>query len=351
MLKNLPPTKDVETKRVLKKAILANRALAKLNGVAKIIPNSQILINSLVMQEAKDSSEIENIVTTHDELYRASVESAALSSNTKEVQNYSKALLHGFELVKSNRLLLKKYIVEIQKILEQNDAGIRRQAGTTLKNEQTGEVVYAPPQDFETIDLLMSELERYMNEPNELDPLVNMAMIHYQFESIHPFYDGNGRTGRIVNILYLIQQELLDLPILYLSSYIIKTKSDYYKLLHEVRTKDNWEEWILYMLEGVEVTALATIELINNIDQLMEKIKEVIQNRLPKIYSKDLVEVLHMHPVTKIEFLVDILGLHRETASKYLKELEGIGVVQSLKIGKTKYFVNVELFALLKKSL
>jgi len=351
MLKNLPPKTEIETKKVLKKAIQANRALAKLNGVAKIIPNSKILINSLVMQEAKDSSEIENIATTHDELYRANVDGSNLSNNTKEVHSYSKALLLGFDLVQEHELLLKKHIVQIQRELEQNEAGIRRQGGTVLKNEQTGEIIYTPPQEFETVDRLMTELEKYMNEPNELDPLVNMAMIHYQFESIHPFYDGNGRTGRIVNILYLIQQELLELPILYLSSYIIKTKSDYYRLLNEVRTKDNWEEWILYMLEGIEVTALATIELINGISTLMEQIKETIQTELPKIYSKDLVEILHMHPFTKIEFLVDILGLHRETASKYLKELERIGVVQSLKIGKTKYFVNVHLFQLLKKNI
>ncbi|SFV70050.1 MloA protein, putative [hydrothermal vent metagenome] len=209
--------------------------MAKLNGVAKIIPNSQILINSLVLQEAKDSSEIENIITTHDELYRASVDISNISNETKEVQNYSKALLLGYNLVKDNELLLKKYIVAIQKELEQNDAGIRRQSGTVLKNEQTDEVIYTPPQEFELIDRLMSDLERYINEPNDIDPLINMAIIHYQFESIHPFYDGNGRTGRIINILYLILNDLLDIPILYLSRYIIKNKADYYRLLQEVR--------------------------------------------------------------------------------------------------------------------
>ena len=235
MLKPLPPKTNLETKKILKKAIQANRALAKLNGVAKIIPNSQILINSLVLQEAKDSSEIENIITTHDELYRASVDISNISNETKEVQNYSKALLLGYNLVKDNELLLKKYIVAIQKELEQNDAGIRRQSGTVLKNEQTDEVIYTPPQEFELIDRLMSDLERYINEPNDIDPLINMAIIHYQFESIHPFYDGNGRTGRIINILYLILNDLLDIPILYLSRYIIKNKADYYRLLQEVR--------------------------------------------------------------------------------------------------------------------
>jgi Fic family protein len=351
VLENLPPKTDLETKKILKKAIQANRALAKLNGVAKIIPNSQILINSLVLQEAKDSSEIENIITTHDELYRASVDMNNISHATKEVQNYSKALLLGYELVTDNKLLLKKYIVEIQKELEQNDAGIRRQSGTVLKNEQTGEVIFTPPQEFEVIDRLMSDLERYINESNDIDPLINMAIIHHQFESIHPFYDGNGRTGRIINILYLMLNDLLDIPILYLSRYIINNKADYYRLLQEVRTEDKWEEWILYMLDGVEVTSLETIELINGIKRLMDESKEEIKEKLPKIYSKDLVEILHMHPYTKIDFLVNILGLHRETASKYLKSLEQIGILESIKIGKSKFFINTKLYKLLKKGL
>lgn len=200
--KNLPLKQTIETPITLKKAISANRALAKLNGVAKIIPNSNILINSLVLQEAKDSSEIENIITTHDELFRAELDISDITNEAKEVQNYRQALLRGYELVKDNQLLLKKYIIEIQQELEQNDAGVRRQSGTVLKNAATGEVVFTPPQDYETIQELLDNLEHYINEENEIDPLINMAIIHYQFESIHPFYDGNGRTGRIVNILY-----------------------------------------------------------------------------------------------------------------------------------------------------
>jgi len=216
---NLPLTKDVETKEILKKSISSNRALAKLNGIAKIIPNSNILINSLALQEAKDSSEIENIITTHDELYKASLDIKNLSHATKEVQNYKNALLKGFRLINDNKLLLKKYIVEIQKELEQNDAGVRKQSGTNLANAKTGEVIFTPPQKFEDIEKLLANLEKYINEPNDIDPLINMAIIHYQFETIHPFYDGNGRTGRIINILYLILNELLDIPILYLSSH------------------------------------------------------------------------------------------------------------------------------------
>jgi Fic family protein len=341
----LPIDREFETKAILKKSISANSALAKLGGVAKIIPKQSILINSLVLQEAKDSSEIENIVTTHDELYRAEVDTAQ-SKETKEVQNYREALLKGFAEVKEHELLLKKHIIEIQKELEQNHAGVRRQAGTDLKNTKTGEVVFKPPQSYSVIEGLLSNLEKYINEPNDIDPLINMAIIHYQFETIHPFYDGNGRTGRIINVLYLILNKLLDIPILYLSRYIIKHKADYYRLLQEVRTDDKWEEWIGFMLDGVEQTALDTITLINAIKDLMDEYKTLLKEKLPKIYSKDLLEVLFQHPYTKIEFLVDQLGISRQTASKYLNELEKIGILNSMMIGRNKYFINVKLYNL-----
>jgi len=350
-LANLPLITSPETQKVLKKAISANRALAKLNGTAKIIPNQNILINALVLQEAKDSSEIENIITTHDELFRAGLDIESVTNETKEVQHYREALIEGYEIVEKQGLLLKRDIVEIQGILEQNDAGVRRQSGTVLRNMATGEMVFEPPQDYETIQVLLTNLEQYINEPNDIDPLVNMAMIHYQFESIHPFYDGNGRTGRIINILYLILKGLLDVPILYLSSYIIQNKADYYRLLQEVRTEDKMEEWILYMLDGVEQTSLGTIEHINDIYALMGQTKEKIKTELPKIYSKDLVEILFMHPYTKIEFLISGLGLHRDTASKYLRELERIDILESIKIGRSKFFVNKQLFHILKKGI
>ena len=350
-LNRLPLPQEIETQKVLKKAISANRALANLNGVARIIPNSSILINSLVLQEAKDSSEIENIITTHDELYRANLDMESVTNEAKEVQNYKEALLRGFSLVSDTKLLLKKHIIEIQEILEQNDAGIRKQAGTNLKNAQTGEVIYTPPQDYETIQELLTNLEIYINEPNDIDSLINMAIIHHQFESIHPFYDGNGRTGRIINILYLILKDLLDIPVLYLSRYIITHKADYYRLLQEVRTEDKWEEWILYILEAVEQTSLETIELINSISDLMIKIQDKISQELPKIYSKDLVEILFMHPYTKIDFLVDRLNITRKTASKYLNELENIGILENIQIKNSKFFINIELFNLLRKGI
>ena len=349
--KNLPLPKALESTKVLKKTISANRALARLNGVAKIIPNQAILINSLVLQEAKDSSEIENIITTHDELYRASLNISDVTNEAKEVQNYSHALIKGYELVKENQLLLKKYIIEIQQKLEQNNAGVRKQSGTNLKNAKTGEVVFTPPQDYETIQKLLDNLEQFINEPSDVDPLVNMAIIHYQFETIHPFYDGNGRTGRIINILYLILKDLLDIPILYLSRYIIQNKSDYYKLLQEVRTEDKMEEWIVYMLEGVEQTSIQTVELIENIYELMEETTQELKNKLPNIYSKDLIEILFTHPYTKIDFLVNRLSVTRKTASSYLKQLESIKIVNSVKIGRSKYFINIKLFKLLQKGI
>ena len=346
---NLPLDIDIETKAILKKSILANKALAKLNGVAKIIPNQAILINSLILQEAKDSSEIENIITTHDELYQSSLDISNISHATKEVQSYSRALLKGFDLVKETSLLLTRHIVDIQQELEGNVAGIRKQSGTVLKNQATGEVIHTPPQEETTIRKLLDNLEQYINTNDGIDPLIKMAIIHYQFETIHPFYDGNGRTGRIINILYLVLNELLDLPILYLSSYIIKHKADYYRLLQEVRTKGSWEEWIIYMLEGIEQTATKQVQLINDIKELMDNTKEKLKSELPKIYSKDLLEVLFIHPYTKIDMLVDNLELHRDTASKHLKAMEKIGILNSVQIKNTRFYVNVKLFELLQK--
>ena len=349
-LSKLPLNKEIETKQVLKKIVSANRALAELKGAAKSIPNQSILINALSLQEAKDSSEIENIVTTHDELYRATVSTSNVSHNTKEVQRYREALYKGFSLVQENQLLLKKHIVEIQQVLEDNNAGIRTQSGTQLKNDKTGEVIYTPPQNHQDIQDLMDNLEQYINsdDMDDYDTLVKMAIIHYQFESIHPFYDGNGRTGRIINILYLMLNGLLELPVLYLSSYIINNKSDYYRLLNEVRTKDSWEEWVLYMLDGIEQTSKESIKLIEAINQTMKDTKQIFKTSLPKIYSKDLLELLFKHPYTKISFLVDELGITRKTATAHLRAMEDINILDSMKVGRDVYFVNKSLFALLQ---
>jgi len=350
MLEFLPVKQDLETKEILKKSISANRALAILNETAKSVPNRFILINALTLQEAKDSSEIENIITTHDELYKAGLDLKSATKEAKEVKDYQSALLQGVDLI-NNGILSINDIVKIQGILENNNAGIRTQAGTQLKNDRTGEVIYEPPQQHQEIVKLLTNLEKYINQENDLDSLINMAIIHYQFEAIHPFYDGNGRTGRIINILYLMLNGLLDLPVLYLSGYIIKNKARYYQLLQEIHTKNNWENWTLYMLDGVEQTATETTLLINDIVTLMDRTKSIIKNKLPKIYSKDLIEILFNHPYTKIDFLVDGLNIHRDTASRYLKEIEGLGILQSIKIKNSKFFINPALIERLKKGI
>jgi len=348
-MNKLPLKKDIETKKVLKKCISANKALSLLNGVANIIPNQYVLISSLIFKEAKSSSEIENIVTTNDELFKAEIE-LEVSIETKEVQRYKKALLKGYELLKRDNLLLIKHLVELQSIIVDNNAGIRKQAGTTLKNSK-GEVVYTPPQSYDEIVELLRNLEEYINndELEDYDYLVKMAIIHFQFESIHPFYDGNGRTGRILNVLYLVYKELLNLPILYISDYIIRNKNEYYQLLSVLHKENRWEDYILFMLNAVEDTANKTIQTIKDIKNLMDKQAEIMQTKLPKIYSKELLELLFINPYTKIEFLEKHLNISRQTASKYLKQLTDIGILKEQKKGKNKYYINKEFFELLSR--
>jgi len=342
----LPLGFDIESKKVLKKAVEAAQYLAELKGTVRTIPNEAILINTLVLQEAKDSSAIENIITTHDELFKAELFAEQVQSwETKEVMSYATALKHGFKLVQDNGFLSNKFICEIQAILEDNKAGFRKLPGTSIKNTATGEVLHTPPQDYDTIVSLKANLENYMNDHalDDVDPLIKMAIIHYQFESIHPFYDGNGRTGRIINILYLFLNGLLDLPILYLSRYIIQHKPDYYRLLQEVRDTGNWEEWILFMLDSISKTAKGTIELINDIRLLMAEYKLAIRDRLPKIYSKDLLETLFKHPYTKIEHVENDLQVSYLTARTYLDKLAESGFLDKQKIGKSNFYINIGL--------
>lgn len=345
----LPPKVDLETKAVLKKLIQAHAALAELKGVASTIPNENILINTLVLQEAKDSSAIENIITTHDELFKLDLDLQFIKNiAAKEVQNYATALKTGFELIKQQPIINHKCILEIHQALEQNNAGYRRLSGTTLKNAQTGEVVYTPPQTYNEIIELMNNLLEYINiNDDDIDALVKMAVIHFQFESIHPFYDGNGRTGRILNILYLVVTGYLKLPILYLSRYIIKNKAGYYNGLQAVRDNNAWELWLLYMLEGVKQTAQETIILINNIKALMQSYKYYIRSTY-SFYSQDLLNNLFKHPYTKIEFLQEDLGVSRQTASKYLNLLaeDEKNILEKVAIGKSHYFINTQLFHL-----
>ncbi|MCY3689799.1 MAG: Fic family protein [Gammaproteobacteria bacterium] len=345
----LPPDAQLETVKILKKLPSVHRYLAELKGEAKTIPNEQILINTLTLQEAKASSEIENIITTHDELYKATLfPDYFLNPAAKEVSRYVTALKTGFNLIRQDRMLTVNRILQIHRELEQNDSGLRKLPGTVLRNEQSGEVVYTPPQDLAEIVDLMSNLEQFINDPDfcDADPLVKMAVIHYQFESIHPFYDGNGRTGRIINILYLVIQRLLDIPVLYLSRYIIEHKSEYYALLQSTRETGDWEDWILFMLIGIETTAIQTLITINNIGMAMLEFKQGIRSKLPKIYSQDLLNNLFRHPYTKIESIQQDLAVTRPTATKYLNQLIKHGFLEKHKIGRYNYYVNRRLFDL-----
>lgn len=350
-LSELPLKIDIETKTVLKSLPSAHAALAELKGIASTIPNQNILINTLGLQEAKDSSAIENIITTHDDLYKSELSLDSLKSiEAKEVQNYISALKKGFELVKEKKLITNNIIIEIQRELEKNDAGFRKLPGTSLKSSASGEMIYTPPQDTGEINRLMSNLEMFINiqSISDHDPLVKMAIIHYQFESIHPFYDGNGRTGRILNILYLILEGLQNLPILYLSNYIIQHKSDYYRLLQQVRDNENWEEWLLFIIHGIEKTSKDTIDLIIQIRELMLEFKFKLRDNY-KFYSQDLLNNLFKHPYTKIEFIVNDLNVSRITAANYLNKLADDSLLRKQKIGTGNYYINEKLFNLLAK--
>ncbi|MGF1669115.1 MAG: Fic family protein [Balneolaceae bacterium] len=346
----MPPDINVETPCVLKKALEAQQYLSELKGISQSIPNQAILLNTLPIQEAKDSSEIENIVTTSDALYKADVEKEKkIDQTTKEVQRYVLALHDGFARIKKDGLLRISDILAIQQILEDNDAGVRSLPGTKLSNPSTGEVVFVPPQHKAAILKALDNLEKYINddEVSNVHPLIKMAIIHVQFESIHPFYDGNGRTGRIINMLYLVQKGLLDLPVLYLSRYIVKNKPEYYRLLQRVRSHNEWEKWILYMLEGVKQTSIGTIKDIKNIREEMMGTKHKIRNQF-SFYSQDLINHIFRHPYTKINHLKDDLRVSRPTATKYLDELSDAGFLTKVKQGRDNYFINSKLLEILR---
>ena len=345
----LPLPIDLETKSVLRQLNLANKKLAELKGIALTIPNEDILINTLVLQEAKDSSAVENIVTSHDDLYKADADiKLAISASTKEVLSYAEALKYGFKMVRKNYILTNVHIKDIQSILEKNNAGFRNVPGTTLKN-QRGDIVYTPPQDKRIIEQCMDNLQKFINDDGicDVDPLIKMAVIHHQFESIHPFFDGNGRTGRIINVLYLVIKELLDLPILYLSRYVIANKSEYYARIQAVRDKQEWEQWVLFMLKGVEETAEHTISQVKAIGALMMQYKHKIRPLLGKGYRHELLNNLFSHPYTKIDFVSEILEVTRLTAAKYLDILVENKLLEKVKIWKTNYYINIQLCDLL----
>lgn len=347
----LPLPYDLETKEVLKQVNKANRKLAELKGVAQTIPNERILISSLTLQEAKDSSAVENIVTTQDDLYRAGLDTSYqfINAATKEVLFYREAINEGFRMVRNKDILTLNDIKRVQEILEQNSAGFRTTPGTQLKRENDGAIVYTPPQDGQEIIGFMANLEQFINdgEMSQLDPLIKMAIIHHQFESIHPFYDGNGRTGRIINILYLVISGLLDLPILYLSRYITRNKGEYYHLIQAIRDKntDNaaeWVAWILFMLKGVETTAEDTILLVKNIGSLMAEYKGIIRPDFGSKYNHELLNGLFYHPYTKIDHVVHNMQVSRQTAAKYLDRIVALGLLRKEKMGKENYYINTK---------
>jgi Fic family protein len=344
----LPPPGELETRAVLKKAIAANKALAELKGAGELIPDQSLLIQAIGLQEAKLSSEIENIVTTNDELYRAFADQGQRTNpHTKEVLRYKDALWHGFKMIKEeNRPLTTRLFEELFQIIKETTAGVRRMPGTKLANP-FGEVIYTPPEGESIIRDKLANLERFIYDDSDLDPLIKLAVMHYQFEAIHPFTDGNGRTGRIINILYLVEVGLLDIPVLYLSRYIIDHKSAYYAGLKQITRDHDWEPWIIYMLDAIAQTARITRERILGIRNLMREGIEQVKQQLPKVYSKDLLELLFRQPYCKIRFLEEAGIAQRKTASQYLRELERIGMLTPVKAGREVYYLNTALLKLL----
>lgn len=350
----LPLSYDLETKAVLKQLSQSNRWLAELKGMAKTIPNEHILVSTLTLQEARDSSEVKNIVTTQDDLYKASLDISEIikSPATKEVFNYREAITLGFERLKQKHILTNNVIKEIQERLEHNRAGFRTVPGTKLEDEDKN-IIYIPPQDGELIKSAMDNLEAFINDESlsNLDPLIKMAIIHHQFESIHPFYNGNGRTGRIINILYLVVTGLLDYPILYLSRYITHHKTEYYQLIQCIRDKEDdnfaeWEKWVLFMLKGVEETASEAIVLIGEIGKLMSEYKQELRRLFKKLYRQELLNNLFAHPYTKVGFVEHDLMITNKTASRYLDKIVKAGLLEKKKLGRENYYINTRLLNL-----
>jgi Fic family protein len=354
----LPPAGvDFQTPDLLRALVAAHRHLAELKGCAASIPNQAILINTLALQEAKASSEVESYVTTQDELFQADLHIAEwISPSAKEVSRYREALMHGYERMHQQRGILGNgTLISMFQLLKNSGEGFRTSGGTVLKNERTGATVFVPPQDGGSVLAHMQGLEGFINDGTlcDLDPIVKMALIHHQFESIHPFSDGNGRIGRILCVLYLVQTGLLDSPVLYLSRYINRNKGDYYRLLQAVRDSapnvEAWQAWVKFMLQGVAETAQRAVRLVGEMRSLMAETKRRMRSELPKLYSQDLLNNLFRHPYTRIEFVQRDLNITRQTAARYLRQLTDAGPVQEHSQGKHLYFINVLLVDLLSQ--
>lgn len=349
-LPDLPPAGFAESPEILRQLAKASRYLGELNGLCASIPDPQLLINTIVLQESKDSSAIENIVTTQDELYKAATEEETASHAAKEVLSYKEALYSGLEKMKAQKnLLLTNTMVEIVQTIRQNKSGIRNTPGTALKNAINGEIIYTPPCCEDVLRKKLKALEQFINDADAspLDPLIKMAMIHYQFEAIHPFADGNGRTGRIINALYLVQQELLSQPVLYASSYIVKYKTEYYQLLRGVTEKNNWNEWVMYLLTALIETTQLTTHKIRSILSLKDEIEKLMKQTLGPSFNHELLQLMFTLPYLKIELLEKKKIAHRQTASVWLKKLTDAAIVRPQKIGRTTYYINFRLMELL----
>ena len=345
----LPPNADIETKSILRKTISAGRALAQLNGTLLNLPNPTLFLDTIYLQEAKASSEVENIITTNDELYKSLVADKKVeNSATKEVLSYKEAVWLGLEQIKKKPFITTNLCISIVQCIKQNTASIRNTPGTTLSNTK-GEVIYTPPSGEAIIREKLTNLERFINEDETIDPLIKMALLHYQFEAIHPFADGNGRTGRILLLLYLKLSGLLNTPAIYLSEYIIKNKTEYYKSLRSVTENNDWENYILYMLDMIEETSKKGLGRLNKIINTMTKTSDEIKAKLPKIYSKDLVEILFRLPYTKRQHLIDENIGNPKTVGNYLIALEENGFLTSVKLGKEKLYLNHQLFKILEE--
>ncbi|HEX8670800.1 MAG TPA: Fic family protein [Longimicrobium sp.] len=344
----LPPNAELETRAVLKQLIRSRTALADLKGAGSLIPNQAILIQTLGVQEARSSSEIENVVTTSDQLYRALADAPRVAdAATKEVLFYTDALWFGFQAVRDHgRPLTTRLFEEMVGIIKQSDVGVRRVPGTKLANP-AGDVIYTPPEGESRLRDLLKNLEEFLYTEDELDPLVRMAVMHYQFEAIHPFTDGNGRTGRIANILFLVERGLLDTPVLYLSRFILERKREYYQGLRDVTEAGSWERWILYMLEAVEKTARHTEGRIRAIQFLMEHWIERVRRERPSVYSRELLEIVFQRPYAKIRFVEEAGIATRQTASKYLQSLVDLGLLRAVASGREVYFLNDPLLHVL----
>lgn len=350
-LPDLPPQADLETTEIFKLSIQANKLLAELKGYCQTLPNPNLLLNTIILQESKESSAIENIVTTQDELYKASLSDIDRIKNpaAKEVIQYREAMYWGLEQLLQTELITTNLLVGIMQKLRDTDEEIRKNSGIKLANPNTQTIVYTPPEGEQIIRDKLAQLEKFINDDTyvDLDPLIKMALIHYQFEAIHPFSDGNGRTGRILNVLYLINKDLLGLPILYLSKYIIQNKSDYYRLLREVTENKNWTDWVKFVLIGVGETAEMTLKKINSILKLKEEAQPLIKKVLNSSYSKELVDLLYSYPYIKVSVLEENGIAKRQTAAEYLKKLEKAGFLQSIKLGKEVYYINHHLMSVL----